>query len=50
MRSVLELEWVLFISFYVRWYFACVHVCVKVPEALKLELHTGVSYLVGAGT
>ena len=35
--------------FYVHWCFACLHVCVRVSDALEVELQTTVSYHVGAG-
>ena len=34
--------------FYVHWCFACIHVCVRVPDTLELELQTVVSSHVGA--
>lgn len=34
----------LIIYFYVHWCFACLYVCIRVSEALELELQTGVSW------
>ena len=35
--------------FHVHWYFACMHVCVRVLDPLEVELQAVVSCYVGGG-
>lgn len=35
--------------FYVHWYFACMHVCMRVSDPPELELQTVVRCYAGAG-
>ena len=41
--NIIELCAFLIIYFYVHWCFACMYICIRVSEALEVELQTGVS-------